>query len=546
MSIASKGEDALHRHRAARARREAVHHSILSHRDARPEPDDEASRAQAPHHEAAADVAPSANAQIRDARDYYRADPAPDDDQWRPLIDPMKVFGGIVRSRYIIAATTVAGAALGVMIALQTPKLYYSASEMLVDPREIKMIDRDITQGGLPSDATLAIVQNQVRVLTSGTVLQKAVDKLKLDADPEFNGSESGFGIGSIVSELRSLLSRGDGEAGNNRRALAVQNLAKAMTVERGDKTFVVSVGVETQDPAKSALIANTLTGIFLETSGDIQSTTAGRANDELNARLGELRAGVEEAERKVEIYKAEHDLIDAKGGLISDEEILKLNDQLGTARARTIELNARAASARNVDVNSVLAGDLPEQMASPVLTELRSQFTSAKREVDALSVRLGPRHPQFLSAEAQLTGLRGSINLELRRIVSSMQVELKRAVEAEQALASRLAQLKSRQGVVSEDLVALRELERDSASKRAVYESFLLRARETGEQRGLNTANITVISEAQPALLPQGPSRSTRVIIAAILGLMLGIGIGALRGVWDSLRGPDAPGGMR
>ena len=73
----------------------------------------------------------------------------------------------------------------------------------------------------------------------------------------------------------------------------------------------------------------------------------------------------------------------------------------------------------------------------------------------------------------------------------------MKRAVQLEQELAARLAQLKVRSGDVSSELVTLRELERDATAKRAVYESYLLRARETGEQKDVNTANISVISEA-------------------------------------------------
>lgn len=546
VSLASKS-DASERHRKARSRREAMPNPLLAAlAEKRETPAEAAAPASTPAPEPPPSPAGSPRVASRIAWDEPDQGRTGGDDQWRPLLDPVKIFNGIVSSRAIIAGTTVAGAALGVVIAMQTPKMYQSTSELLIDPRDIKVVERDLTQGGLPSDATLAIVQNQVRVLTSGNVLEKTVDKLKLDADPEFNGEAKSFGIGSIISELRSIVSRGDAGAGNRQRQLAVEHLYESLDVERGDKTFVVSVGVTTRDPEKSALIANTLTDVFMQSYGDMQSNAAGRANDELTSRLAELQASVEAAERKVETYRAENDLIDAKGGLISDEEILKLNDQLTTARARTIELNARAASARNLDLDSVLGGELPEQVASSLMTELRTQYAASKQELERISVRFGPRHPERMAAEAQLAGARQSINAEMRRIVSSIQVDLKRAVQLEQDLASRLAQLKSRQGTVSDDLVQLRELERDAASKRAVYESFLLRARETGEQRGLNTANVSVISVAQPPLTAKGPSRSMIVIAATALGLLAGIGIGALRGALDSLRdaGPSAPSG--
>ncbi|TIX60848.1 MAG: hypothetical protein E5V30_34840, partial [Mesorhizobium sp.] len=69
----------------------------------------------------------------------------------------------------LILSTTILGAALGVAIALSTPKKYEATAELIVDPRDLKLTDRDLTQNVVASDATLAIVENQVRVLTSGT-----------------------------------------------------------------------------------------------------------------------------------------------------------------------------------------------------------------------------------------------------------------------------------------------------------------------------------------------------------------------------------------
>ncbi|CAG0952229.1 MAG: succinoglycan biosynthesis protein exop [Rhizobiaceae bacterium] len=456
---------------------------------------------------------------------------------WRPLIDPIKVISGIANSKLLIVSLTIAGAVLGVVVALSTPKKYESVAEMLVDPRDLRLTDREITTTGLPSDATLAIVENQVRVLTSGTVLNRVVDELNLTSDPEFNG-EAENGLFSTLANWRALFQRSSGDDGGVRkRAITIDNLARSLNVERGGKTFVVSVGVTTESPDKSALIANTMTRVFLETYGKFQSNTAGRAADELNSRLDELRREVEEAERKVETFKAENDLIGSQGRLISEDDIVSLNTQLSVARARTLELNAKAASARTATAEAALSGALPEELTSNVMTELRSQYAALKSEADRLSARLGPRHPQRQAIDAQLEGARGQIEGELRRIVSSIQVELRRAVQLEQELASRLAQLKVGQGNVNADLVTLRELEREATAKRAVYESFLLRAKETGEQRDINAANISVISQAFPPIVSVGPSRAITVLTFMIAGFVGGVGIGGARGAWRSLR---------
>ncbi|MDG4874272.1 GumC family protein [Mesorhizobium sp. WSM4935] len=472
------------------------------------------------------------------AEPHTRRSPAGDDtEEWKPLIDPMQVVHGITRSKALILSTTILGAALGVAIALSTPKKYEATTDVIVDPRDLKLTDRDLTQNVVASDATLAIVENQVRILTSGTVLNKVVSDLNLTNDPEFNGQgKGGFGL---MSMLRSILSRQDAGAADEarKRALAVSNLYESLDVERGGKTFVVSVSATTQNAEKSALIANTMVKAFKQISSEIQSSTAGRANDELTARLDELRKGVETAERAVEDFRATHDLVDAQGHLISDDQMLKLNEQLSVARARTLELNARAASARSLNVNSVLSGTLPEEINSNMMSELRSQYAALKQEADRAQVKLGPRHPEIEALNAQLVGARERIGAELQRIASSLQVDLKRSVQLEQDLSSRLAQAKVQSGDVNNDLVSLRELEREAAAKRSVYEQFLLRAKETGEQKDINTANISVISEAYAPLQAKGPSRAVTALAGLFAGLFAGIGLGGLRGAYASLR---------
>lgn len=455
---------------------------------------------------------------------------------WRPLINPFSVFSGIARSKRLIFAATVLGAVAGVLVALATPREYYAAAEILFDPRNLQLAERDLTSGSLPSDATLALIENQVAIIMSSTVLGKVAERLNLTEDPEFNGEGGGF-LGLLLNP-RALLSVGASTGGiDARRAITIENLAEKLHVARGDRTFIIHIGAATRDPEKSALVANTTAEVYLEQASQLHQQTANRANAELTSQLDELRAAVEAAEKAVADYKAENDLVEAQGRFIADDEIIRLNEQLAVARARTAELTAHANSAKDLDLEGVLGGALPEQISSPVMTELLSRYAALQQEADRMAVRLGPRHPDNLAIQAELTGAREAIAAELRRVVASIQVELRRAVQLEQELAARLAELKAQKGSRASEHVRLRELEREAAARRAVYESFLLRARETGQQGSLNTANVNVISQAYPPLLPMGPGRSTIAIAGTLLGFLAGIALGAGRGAWESLR---------
>ncbi len=462
---------------------------------------------------------------------------AHDDPYWRPMIDPMYVFRAIAGSKRLILIATLVGALAGVLIALATPKEYYASTQILFDPRSLQLSDQDLTADNLPSDATLALIENQVGIIQSTTVLDRVVEELDLAEDPEFNGG--GGGILGVLMNPRALLSFGGGGAGSEDRptAIAIQNLAEKLEVFRSERTFIIHIGALTQDADKSALIANTTAEIYLAQTGALLRQTADRATSELTDQLDELKAAVEEAERAVVDYRADHDIVGAQGRLISDDEIVRLSAQLSTARARTAELNARAATANDLDVDSVLGGALPEQVSSPVMTELLAQYSRLQQEADRAAVRLGPRHPDNLTLAAELGGVREAMAGELRRVNASMQVELRRAVELEQDLAARLARLKAQNANREGEYVTLRELEREAEARRTVYESFLLRARQTGQQRSLNTANASIISTAHPPLVPTGPSRTSIAIVGTILGFLAGIGIAAGRGAFESLR---------
>ncbi len=284
----------------------------------------------------------------------------------------------------------------------------------------------------------------------------------------------------------------------------------------------------------------------FIDESRRLSAATAGRAENEFSGRLDSLREELNQAERAVEAFRAENDLVESQGRLITDEDMLRLNDQLASARAQVIELEAKARSIREASTDAVLGGGLPEAINSPVIGELRAQYAQLRQQAESLGSRLGPRHPQRIAIESQLRSAREQMAAELRRIAASAEAELRRAQQQAQQLADRLAQMKVRQGDISGELVTLRQLEREAGAKRNVYETYLLRARDAGEQKDIDTSNISVIGKAQPPLEPEGPSRTMIVVLFTILGFVAGVLVGAVRGIWwDMKLRRDDPGAV-
>ncbi|MEX6506020.1 GNVR domain-containing protein [Jiella sp. M17.18] len=466
------------------------------------------------------------------------------------LVDPLYIIGSVWTQRRMILLATLLGFALAVIYALSTPKLYTADSQILMDPRDIKVVQNEVTPNGLPSDATLALIQSQIQVIYSDDVLGRVVAEAKLADDPEFNGQAKGA-LAPLLTPLSNLFGPPQESArdAERRRLLTLDHLRRAMKVDRDQKSFVLNVAVTTRDADKSARLANLIADSFIQQLGKVQAQTARTASDALSGRLAELRKSVVNAEQAVEDYKSQHDLVGVGGKLVDDDYITRISDQLGRSKADTTALKVKADQMKKASVDDVIKGTLPEELTSEALSKLRNTYSDLQQQAASLRSTLGPKHPRRIAIEQALASVRSAISAELNRIVSAAQTELARAQETNRELTRELDTLKSKQLQTGEAFVKLRELEREVDASRAVYESFLLRARETGEQETINTANVRVISPATPPLDPSSTSRRVVVLAGVFLGFLAGVGIAVLTALIRLFRGrfdPMDPGAGR
>jgi Mrp family chromosome partitioning ATPase len=170
------------------------------------------------------------------------------------------------------------------------------------------------------------------------------------------------------------------------------------------------------------------------------------------------------------------------------------------------------------------------------------------RREAEQMT-SLGERHPAVIEIQAEATRLRRMIEDEVHRIALSSRSEYESARANEEALAGNFEKLKGNAVTTNEAMVTLRELERDVQANRTVYEAFLVRARETGEQERVDTKNIRVISRADLPLQRSFPPSNLLLAMAALLfGLASGSGLVIMCELYDvdtpRIGGPSVFGG--
>jgi polysaccharide biosynthesis transport protein len=426
-----------------------------------------------------------------------------------------KALSVIWHGKGTILATTAAALFAAVLFVSFVPHRYTATTQILIDPTDFRAFPTDLSPASQANDAAVLQVESQVRVLTSDSVLRRVIKTEALDHDPEFIGQQSWLGGASY----------GDGAL------FALNALKRAVQVKRAERTYVVDVAVTTRDPVKAARIANAIAQAYLAEQTDVRSDAARQVSQSLSARLNELKDRVRQAEDRVETFKVKNNILGASGQLVNEQQLSELNNQLGMARARTAAAKARLDQVEHVHVSQEDIGSFPEAVQSQTITALRTQYAEIMRREAEQMTSLGARHPAVIEIQAQADRLRYMIESEVHRIALSARSEYESARANEATLAGNLEKLKGNAVTTNEAMVTLRELERDVVASRSVYESFLMRARETGEQERLDTKNIRVISRADPPARRSFPPSNTLLAVSALLiGAAAGTGIVLLR----------------
>src|SRR5664279_896740 len=398
------------------------------------------------------------------------------------------------RRRLMITSAALICACVGVTIGKSLSPKYTAIAQLYVDPRELQLVDRELTPRAQDVSGLAMVVESQARLITSNSVLLKVIQDTHLDKDPEFGGESKG-----MMASLLGLFGIEPRSAAETKLGpmVALETLNRHINIKKTDRSFIVDIEVWSYDPAKAAALANALSNAYLAESKNSQSTAARRATTDLSSRLKELKERLRNAENALAMYKAQNNFVGTQDTLISDQQLSASNQRLAAARALTLDAQAKSDQIEASRRAASDAGAIPEALQSPTIANLRAQYAEARKHYAEMAGELGPLHPSLRQMVKQVDDLRRTINEEVERFAQSAKNDLARARDFEASLSKALDAQKRQSVQLSQASVQLRELERDVDANRDVYQSFLKRSRETEEQETLNTSSARIIGEA-------------------------------------------------
>ena len=454
------------------------------------------------------------------------------------IIDLRGLILVLLRRKWIIINTVLFCSILALLILFQlTPR--YTASVMLaLETRQNQVVDMQAVVSGISADT--ATIKTEIDVMTSRRLVGKTVDTLNLVRDPELNdalNTEKGFlsylnPVNWIPDSFkRAILGDpevlAEDEQQMQERARVIDAVVDRLSVSNPPRSYSISVSFESEDPRKSARIANSLADLYLTDQLEAKFEATQRANEWLNERIFDLRENVRTSEVEAQRFREDNRLIQTQNaGLVSDQQLTQLNTRLIDARTDLARSQARYSQISSIsNVETTDYAGLTEVLDSPLIQRLREQQSEVLRNRAELATRYGPKHPRMINVEAELSDIDINIKSEIRKVVAGIQNEVDVARARVAALEESLDQLKNENVALNRAQVQLRELEREAEANRVLLETFLARFKETTNQQDIQQADARIISRADVPLDPSFPNK--KLILALVIFVATGLGVG-------------------
>ncbi|MCG7522711.1 polysaccharide biosynthesis tyrosine autokinase [Ruegeria sp. Ofav3-42] len=418
-------------------------------------------------------------------------------------IDLSVLMGTLWRGKWIIALTTAAAILLGVYYAfVAAVPLYRSTAVVMLETEQASVIDLQSVVGGLAGDT--AEVNSELEVLQSRGLMGKVVDKLDLVSDPEFNAAlQPVSALDGAKEFLKSALGTGGSPAQEpedlarqRTRDSVITALLRKVSTRNVRQSLVFEVTVETESARKSALIADTIVELYVLNQIEVKFEATEQATEWLTDRVAELQVELETAEAKVNEFNA-------TTALISPEALQLQEVQLKELRERSVSAEATRVAA---------------QTRYDLLEAADSRAAQAEAGQDPQLQRL------YAQIEDSDTG-EAAFDTAYQRLVARTALEAQRAAQQVQALTQSSEELGQQIAQRNADLITLQQLVREAEAVRLLYEYFLARLKETAVQEGIQKADSRQLSRAVIPDTPALPRKALVLALAAILGLMLGVG---------------------
>lgn len=401
----------------------------------------------------------------------------------------------------IVIALTVGGTAV---VNLLLPKEYTATAALIVDSKS-----KDPFTGQLlPSGIFPGYLATQVEIIKSMSVAGRVVRELKLDQNPQVRQSfnDDTGGRGDIVTWMAG-------------------RLLPKLDVETSHDSNLIVIAYSGADPQFSAVIANAFAKAYLDTSMDLKLAPAKQAVGWFDQQIAQMRANLDDAQRKLTAYQKEHNLVESEERLdVETRRLAEVSSQIVAAQSLAFDAASRARGGNT----------MPEINNSFVVQNLKVQVAQSEGKVAELGKRLGTNHPDYQRAQVELETLRAKLGAEVNTASRGVGASATAARQRYSELESAYAQQKAKVLALKDQREQAALLAREVQNAQQIYDAASQRYGQSRMEAQSTQTDIAVLNPATPPTEATKPRVVLNVLISLFLGCLLGLGAGLTVELFD------------
>lgn len=449
--------------------------------------------------------------------------PQPDEDDRQPIIQQYLRIA--LRWRYVIIGSIVACLLLGLIATLlMTPK-FTAVATVEIARESSKVTD---FQGVERENSAVdqEFYQTQYGLLRSRSLSERVANQLLLVDDPAFFAR---FKAAKNTPAFQSVGNHYAAAGRAERQRVAGEVLLNNLAVTPARLSRLVEIAFTSPDANFSTRVVNVWADSFIQTNLErkIQATSYGR--NLLQHQLALQKERLDQSQRLLVEYASQEQIINlpaqsgnvgtvtAERSIVADD-LAALNSALTQATADRIQVEARYKEAGR-------AGASTEALRNPAINSLRQRRAELAGEYGKLMVQFEPGYPTAAAMKSQIDQLDRAIAREESRVSGSQLADYREAQDRENALQTRVKQLKSNYLDLRRRSIQYNIYQQEVDTNRALYDGLLQRFKEIGVAGGVGINNISIVDIAD---VPPRPS-SPRLLLNLAIALVAGLGVGAL-----------------
>ncbi len=335
------------------------------------------------------------------------------------------------------------------------------------------------------------------------------------------------------------------------------KNVINSLKVYYTRGTNIINIAVSSPHPYEASLIANTVAEVYKKRDKEWSANEYISLKSFLSNRLSDKEDEIDEIEKKIEQYKKENKIYDIEGNVA--HLVNNLTNLETEYNSNTLEINLIESQKKYL--TNQLSG-LEKGLVSQMLSSINAQLFALRTEVNEKEAELvrnstiyGKDHEAVLNVKQNLNTLKEQLKektnemiasglsivdpLEYRQEIISQLLNYETQLHQFNAKANQIKLLIEKYQNEIQDLPEKQSMLGNLDRERVVLENTYAFIRQRMEETRVSVASepgkVRIIDRAEISSRPISPNITKNIIMAIIIGAMMGFSISILLEYFDN-----------